>query len=275
MNNKVYNSNSNTEPVPKKEVKKMDKGKELGLIVLFIGILLIVAGISFLNLYPEDTTTTSNNENNSFSGIYTKENIEVKIYQKDDDKLSYTINGAGTFQGTADISGKEAKGELIDTNFTFTISKKGINIDTNEDSIPKGDYEKTSDYTMNDYYKDVIGDPKYLESEYNGVFKNGNNKILLFQTGEKEVKLVLTANTEGYTYIEKILEIQGDKSLKEQPFSEDDTSPLARVQVFGEEKLGYVVDVVNPEDADAAAYNGYYAKEKALTMEEILKEVVA
>lgn len=139
--------------------------------------------------------------NGTFSGIFQKDNIKIIIYQHKTDKIHYRIINTSTgrqYIGKANLSNQKAIG-TINYSYTFTLNNSGVNLSTTDPNREiSGNYIKTNNYTSRDYYSDYIGELKYENSIYNGIFKSDKGTIKLYQENNKETVIKMIINNQTY-----------------------------------------------------------------------------
>lgn len=152
-----------------------------------------------------NTSNTSNtktlNTNGLFSGIFQKNNLKITIFQNKSSKMHYRIVNTSTgrqYIGKADINNKKAIG-TINYTYTFTLNNTGLQLSTTDPNKElNGNYNKISNYTYRNYYSDYIGDLKYENSIYNGIFTGEKGTIKLYQSNSKEVVINMKINNKTY-----------------------------------------------------------------------------
>lgn len=152
-----------------------------------------------------DTSNTSNSKsldtNGSFSGIFQKSNVKITIFQNGSSKMHYRIVNTSTgrqYIGKADITNKIAIG-TINYTYTFTLNNTGLQLSTTDPNKElSGNYNKISNYTYRDYYNDYIGELKYENSIYNGIFTGEKGTIKLYQANATEVVINMKINNKTY-----------------------------------------------------------------------------
>lgn len=150
-------------------------------------------------------SNTSNNKslntNGSFSGTFQKNNIKITIFQKGSSKMHYRIVNTSTgrqYISKADITNKTAIG-TINYTYTFILNSTGLQLSTTDTNKElSGNYNKINNYTYRDYYSDYIGEIKYENSIYNGIFTGEKGTIKLYQANAKEVVINMKINNKTY-----------------------------------------------------------------------------
>jgi len=189
------------------------------IIIIILVIILFVCGFFLLNTKNDDSNRDVS-KITDFYGVY--ENGETKIFikEKNDNTISYTIDGNGFHQGEAKVDKKTATEKSEEGTYILTLTDDGINLevkDKSEDYLNKfaeKKYKKIAEYTKEEVYKQEVGDPKYLSSKYSGIYKNNNIEMLLFQISEKEVQVSLNHSSDAnLPLFDQIFEIVDDNKL--------------------------------------------------------------
>ena len=261
-----------TQEVPKKK-------SPAGIIVLVL-VILIVLGVGgwflatkVLNKEEkkEDTKTEEKAEkkyekkeeeettNSDLSGIYVKDKTEIKVLVIDKTVIFHYL-GESAINSYAELKGNVAKTGFGSQILTFNGDELVVedNESVEEESI-SGTYKRTKDYTVDDFYKDYLGDPKYFNSKYNGKYENGKYEMLIYQVYEDKCRVNITGDF-GVFDIE--FDIKEDGSLYEKFF--DDVYTVT----FDGDKATFTT--VESEDGEKEK-DGTYSRKGAITKEEIIK----
>ena len=143
----------------------------------------------------------------NWNGVFKNNNSTLKLYQKSETELNFEgeINNNYIYGTATNIN----KNKTIFTNdevtYTFIICKDEVFLTT--PNIKDMKLTRNSDYTNTDYYKEHFGDPKYLDSIFNGIFKNDKYTIKLYQKSDTEVSLTIT----GDFYYNAIIKIENNQ----------------------------------------------------------------
>ncbi len=218
---------------------------------------------SNINNKSNTSNTIELNTNGSFSGIFQKNNMKIIIYQNSP-KIHYRIINTDTgrqYIGKANIDNQKAIG-TINYTYTFTLLKNGIQLSTTDPNKElSGNYLKTKNYTSSDYYSDYIGDLKYENSNYNGIFNGDKGTIKLYQANNKEVVIKMTINNKTYN---KTLNINNGKLVHE--------------DINGKITITISENKLNVESSSPSAVHplfsatGTYIKNKKYTITEIIND---
>ena len=125
---------------------------------------------------------------NGFEGIFESENDKMYIRKTSDNEFHYMIGG--NFEGTAIIDGNNAKEKSLfddvnDGYFEFRLVNDGVELkyvapNDEEVATDTGIYKRVAEYSKDNVYKEAVGDPKYLKTKYNGVFKNNDIELIIY-----------------------------------------------------------------------------------------------
>ena len=151
----------------------------------------------------------SNNFENGYK--YKYQTPEIKMYINELSKLilntsedcrnefdEYIQTSINVSRIIADINNKKAIG-TINYTYTFALNNTGLQLSTTDPNKElNGNYNKISNYTYRNYYSDYIGDLKYEDSIYNGIFTGEKGTIKLYQSNAKEVVINMKIN---YLYL--------------------------------------------------------------------------
>lgn len=151
--------------------------------ILYI-LLIIIMCISVTGCFEK--TVEGNKAFGEYTGIYRKNNFELRIVQYKNNLVVIMEKDEQPFGSTkTKIEGNKFE----DMNCKFEFKKNAIIIDTNQSDIPKGKYKRVGSYTTKEIYKDYIGDISFIETKYNGVYENNGKKIYTVQAGKDIVRL--------------------------------------------------------------------------------------
>ena len=212
--------------------------------------------------YEEEQHSESEvkNNNNKFNGIYKYNENILKIYGINDNRLFYDLSSSSSSIGHANIDGDTATAIVFDTRYEFTLNENGIAVNVSDSVEDSGVYIKQSDYLSEDYYRDNYGDPAFLSSIYNGIYKKGQVVAYLFQISKDKVRVNI--EMEG-SFSDLEYDIKEDGSLYGEIF--DDIYSI----FLEDDKL--IFTTIKTEDEEKK-YDGEYIKESNLTIEDILKK---
>ncbi len=134
--------------------------------------------------------------NGSFTGVYKLGDWTFTLYQISSTKIHYQFfnnKTAYSYRGNANISNKTAN-IIASSNYTITLTTTGVQMKSGNSLIPSDFYPKIKNYTAREYYSDNIGDLKYENSKYNGIYTGKTGKVKMFQKSATEVNILINAN---------------------------------------------------------------------------------
>ena len=217
----------------------------------------------------EDNDTNKEPDTNNkveevvWNGVYESEQGTVYLYQLNDEELSYSMLLDGSsISGTADIDGNTAEGEIFDT-YSFVLNGNNLDFTTTSEDVTADTFTKTKEYTTTDYFSDNFGDPKYLESDINGVFGDEAIVIKIYQQSEDSAYITILKD---YSIYGKGIDIVNGELVLEDEF-------------FGDmEKINATIKdnqlVITASSTDSGSLlnevSGTYTKTGSYTMEDII-----
>ena len=217
---------------------------------------------------PDNPGNPSNPSNvgTRCSGIFEKEGAILKLYPRGEFvalSLDSDISSFSSSDGTVND-------DLIVLDFSEQLSIKCEDdkaIVTYGESEISGDYNKISEYTKEEFFRDNYGDPSYLDGKYNFQFGNDATVINMFKNDSQnvyaDIKYSSGSNILGYT---SDFTIQSDGSMISRIFDEEVTL------ILSDEKLIIQVKSSNP-DSSYLVLNGEYNKIKTLSMDDIINNI--
>ena len=255
-----------------KEQKEIKFNKKLIPIIAACVVLVIILFLIFgLKIFDKKKEVEEPEKNEpqvvdyapKYVGIYSNGNIEIYLFPLATNKIFYTIDGNGYYEGVV----KSTESGASDENFTIALSGDGVELTINnkEISVESGKYDKIDNYSKESFYTYNIGPSEYLTSEYTAQFKNDKFTINMVQISEDTVEIEIRRNT-AMNLIERIgrFSIQNDRSLIEQTLNESDSKDKI---IVDNKKIELRAN--NTEDKE---YEGSYTKEKELTIDDIIND---
>ena len=204
------------------------KNKKSVLPIIIVAIVVLVAlgvGLFFLLGNKSDDTSKDNKnetkteEKSNFeelSGIYTNGDASIKIYafKKSVDYGKYSTNTLEYSIGDEEysrggyfkIKNKKGESNIFGSVLSVEVRDDGLYFTGNDDfkedmpNFPDGLYKKTAEYSPEDYFKDNYGDPSYLTTQYNGIYKLGKIEMI-FEDDEIDSTIKLTEK--GFEFTSK------------------------------------------------------------------------
>ena len=176
------------------------------------------------------------------------------------------------FIGTATATDNTAKqNDKGDDYFEFKLTDEGIEVTytSSTGSVPITDlglYTKIGDYNEETVYKELVGDPEYLTSKYNGQFTSEKIKLDLYQISDSEV-VVRTKPDSDILVFETFVIADANKLIQYSFF--DETLPEMEINFV---ENGFTItthDDVFGFDEDKKELEGTYTLEKEITKDYI------
>lgn len=290
-NNLNYNNTTNNvieqlvtdpiTPVPTNNVQttnlqnNKNKRKKFWILLLIIVVAVVVGVFLYLNRDSnndsdgDDNLVENPNDEGSnkilWNGIYENGEDVVYVFQLSENEISFDANiNQGYISGTAKIKGNVATGEIFET-YTLELKNGKLVFSSSDSEIESATYTRVKDYSKDDYYKNNYGDPKYLESEFNGVFEKDSTTITIYQLEEDRVEMVIV---DGISYYSTALEIKDDQLFHESEFFGE----FSKINAYMEDgKLNITASSTDKSDV-LNRISGVYSKVKDYTMDDIMKE---
>ena len=272
-------------------VEETKNKKNMLPIIIVAGVVIVALGVGLFFLLGNksgDTNKGNSNETKTevkqdfeeLSGIYTHEDASIKIFafkknpngKYTSNTLEYSIDSDDYSRGGYfEIRNNKGESNIFDSVISVEIKDDGLYFSTNDafkedmPNFPEGLFKKTGEYTVEDYYKDNYGDPAYLNTQFNGIYKLDGIEMFMYQPEEKEVKVEVRGTTANTALLYGInFEIKEDGSLVEKIIFEDDTiDATLKVTETG-------VEFSSKEYPDL---NGTYVKEKNITAKDIISRM--
>lgn len=283
-NNNVENYNEQPEVQESFSSFKEEKPKNnKKIIIIIIALLVVVSAVLFV-VFGTDLLKEKKNDEpapvaedvaSKFAGIYQNNDSLLLVKNETEVLFRYTLTGAGLFQGKAKVNGNKAKETQ---NGEFTFEYKDGNIDVGYDSVDAepiidlGLYSKVADYNNENIYKYVVGDEQYLDSSYNGLYKNKDITIALFQISEDKVKAELYQNDDfDFPPLSAVFTINSESNLVSKSIFEEEET--AYEITFTDQSFSLTVntDIFGMDENDERLEGTYFYSGK-ITRDEILKE---
>lgn len=268
-----------------------EKKKSLLVPIIFVIALSLIGIGVFLLLNNKNDSKTNNDENHEtpqpttenveqFEGIYANGEDKMYIRKESDTEFHYMIGG--NFEGSAIVSGDSAREKpKFNENeyFEFKLVSGGIELVYNapenyEVAVATGVYKKVADYSKDNVYQEAVGDPQYLETGYNGVYKTDEISLYVFQINENEVLVKASNDTDAMfdeKFTKEVNEINGEISYVAKSFF-DEEKTASILNIFDNSIEIIVKDDVLDYDADDKKLENNYKFDRKITKEEIIKE---
>ena len=228
-----------------------------------------------------NTENTNNNQNNeqqenntnqtcatptTWNGVYTNGEHSVTLYQNEPNEITYSVKiGTHFITGIADeITGNKASGEIFETH-TFELCNDTLTFTTTDEDISTTIFTKNKDYTQNDFFADTDGDPAFLNTEINGIFKKGTTTLKLFQTSATSASVTIIDNN---SYFGKTLNITNNTLSYEDDFFDE----IQKINITISGNTLTLTASSTDQESYLNSYSGTYTKESSYTMEQIIKD---
>lgn len=247
-------------------------------LILLVSILVLaVCGFCVWKFVLDKSNTNNSNGNNTnttpspkpeetnalekYNGVYESEFGTIKLYASNNKTLMFTFVGVedNIVSGWFERDGNEIKSEIMDEIITVKLESNNIIIESNTDEVKSGTYTKIAEYTLDEYYAETYGDPKFLETNYNGKYTNGSEYIYVYQSEDDEVIIsgLLTDNL-----INMDLEIINEGYAKTDLFDET-------YEITLEDETLTLTVTENGE----TTYENTFKREKTLTKKDIIENI--
>ena len=133
----------------------------------------------------EIDTVGGNKDFGKYTGIYKLNDSELRIAHNKNTVL-IIINQKGKLYGNSIAFLKKNKSSVLDCEFEFKDNEVILN--TKKKDVKKGTYKRVGSYSTKQIYEEYIGDIKYLNNDYNGIYENDNKTIYTIQTHDDVVR---------------------------------------------------------------------------------------
>ena len=232
------------------------KMKIISLVILIFGIICILLGVFIYKKNGNDIVYP-------FNGLYQSGNDNLYIYQNDYDQIYYYIKSA---TGYASIDGKVANGKGLNFKYSFTLDNSSIVLETNNDQINSGTYQKIADLSLEEYYEVVFGDYSLINSKHNGLYESEKGTVYLIQTSDNQVLVVLSQSN---NYLNTEFIIRGNYYEVEKK--------NAKFVIYFDEEHKYIlfetIDDINNRYNNC--YDGKYIKKSDISIKELLNNYIS
>lgn len=199
-----------------------------------------------------------NHKNESFgdyTGVYQLGGVEIKVVHYDK-KVLILVNKDGKLYGNTSLSFEGNTINVFDSKFEFL--NQSLKISSNIDDITSGEYKK-SVYSTDDIYKDYIGEISLLNSNYNGVYKDGKHEVFTVQINDNAILLF---NRNGDVRTNLTIDKQEDDHFAVENF--EDSFDLKYQKDTLELK-------VESQIASTKALTGKYTRKSKMSAEEVIQ----
>ena len=229
--------------------------KKILLILLVLG-LFIISGCS--DDKKEETKPTV--KITDFNGIYKNGKNEMHIVATGKETLEYYVIDEleNRNYGTLTFNKGIAANDDIDNLITVQLNDKNIEMKIeNKENYPDGKYERTGNYSLDEFYIDSYGKEEFLKSKFNGKFIDGEDSVYSYQPNKNHIIYFVTLG-------EDMISCEGELDEDDDVLCTIiDTKYILRVDG---DKLTFKAKSKNKKDN----YEKTFTKEKALTKEDII-----
>lgn len=257
------------------EIPKPNLGVLIFLIISLLALVVISVGVlsnsnngenKKENKQNEEKKENNKNTNNTstWSGIYENNNGTIKIYQLEVDEISFSIETESSAEGYAYIDENTAEGDIFD-KYSFVLKDNKIEFTTDSEDLTDGTFTKKKEYSKEEFYEDNIGSINSLKEGLNGIFKNGDITIKIFQTDENKIRLNIEKE---FTSWSKPVEINNGTITFTEEFFED-------IEKINATITNDTLTITSSSTDDESILNeasGTYKKEKEYTIDEIIND---
>ena len=212
----------------------------------------------------DDKDKTANSYTEDKNGVYESGNSVLKLYGNSKGKVYIQIDTDSI--GIEDIykykNGKLEK-DFGESDVVINFIEDGVELTSHYEGLETGIFSKKSGYTIEEFYKDMYGDPELLKTKYNGVYQlNNNTTLYMMQYKEDEVDVDVSAVSMGsYKGFNTYFVIQEDGTLKESLIFDDDVEEKFITMGENEVKLEL------KDEEDQEVFGGTYTKKSDVTVE--------
>lgn len=194
-----------------------------------------------------------------YNAVYKDHGVTIKTYLKDGQIYYQIKSNKFTTSGEAELKDNKITMDMVTDKTTLEFVKGNIKITTDYEFMEAGNYKKSGEYTDDDFYEDYYGSSKYLTSKLNGVYKNGDKTIYVYQKDKKTICLLYT--------IEDVDSIIEPEETSEGVYESDFIDDYYTITM----KDDTMIVEIKSEDETRTAFNGTYKKDSEITKEDILK----
>ena len=159
--------------------------RNIAKIIISISIILILLSIIIIVLNSNNKTTEDTNID-SYNGLYSNDDSEIWLYEDND--VVYYITSKDSKK--VDSLGKLTKNDNKLTGKIEIIKKH----DTIKISDREQEYHFDRDITIDEFFEFGYGKNKYFNSDYNGYYSAAKEYLYIYQSDEKEVKVIININ---------------------------------------------------------------------------------
>ena len=138
---------------------------------------------------PEETNDSI------YSGVYTYGNNTIKMFY-DGEYIRFNLNESSVGY-LEEKNGKWVEDFMGDT-VTVTFKDGSIDLEKSDDKSVSGNYKKTKDYKIEEYFNDEQGNILYFNNKYNASYKKDEYDMITYQADDNEVRVVINSETSSF-----------------------------------------------------------------------------
>ena len=195
---------------------------------------------------------------NSYTGSYVYNGMMIYVYQNTKDVIYFTFNpyiyGKAVLNNNKYTGFRSISNDKI--NYSFSLSDNILTIESDNALLPKGEYEKSGNVTINKLFNVAFGESARFDSKYNGKYVKKNISMYIYEAYEDKVHVIV--NSDSVT-LNATFDIQSDSSIL---VSEDNMNKI----IFRDNTITFETN-----DPFYSNLVGDYKKEKKVTMQDIIE----
>lgn len=201
-----------------------------------ISVLLLVCGVLLIGLgtfsiiskndraeekHEEDEFAVDKINNISdFNGIYKNNELTVKLYNFEENKVNMRITGKSDreYDEYVNLTLEENVLNGLTQDYSYHVGLKDgkLVIKNDQSDILSLEYEKTGEYTELDFVKDTGWITPPIENGITGVYKNEKHEIRLYQVAENEITCYIIDNEYSTLTKQMVKNDNGTYTIKEE-----------------------------------------------------------
>lgn len=215
---------------------------------------------------PNTQQQVINESNKPWSGTYTNDKGTLEIYQIDESTIAFLINVSNSVSsGRATVLNKTNTAEEKNFDkYNFVLEENKINFSTDSKNFENGIFTKTKEYTKEDYFKSNYGDPTYLNSKINGIFKNGDTTIKIYQTSASQARMMIS---KGFSLYSTPINIKNNELVT----TDNSFNGVEKIKIAIDDNSITVTSSSTDENGLLNKVNGTYQKNSPYTIDDIIK----
>jgi len=203
------------------------------------------------------------NSASKLNGVFSNGTVTIKIYLVKNNKAYYVATSDSNYiSGNGDISNDTSfvEDDFGETKVKIDATDTGIKVESTKEDLPSGDYAKQSAYSKEEFFKEEnFGDPQYLNSTYNGLYKLDDRTIEMYQDSATTVRIEVVS---GSTVSSLSYEIRQDGTLYGKIFESEYLVTLN----------GDTLTFKTQKGEDGDKFDGVYTKTGQVTMDYLIQK---